>query len=213
MIAFRARPQFSARTVRGSFWRALAFFLVGGAVLLFVGTWLVSRFGDAPDSGSAAFFVWDNMVGDLGEVDTASDATAPLWVRMVINLIGAATVIGATILLFRSPSYTRTLDAADEARVRTLLREFGSEDSLGYFATRRDKSIVWEHGRRGDRAGRGVLPGGRLGEPGQRQPGRRPAALAGRDRGVAAAGPAQRLVAGGDGSRRPRARSPTPTPG
>ena len=46
-----ARPQFSARTVRGSFWRALAFFLVGGAVLLFVGAWLVSRFGDAPDSG------------------------------------------------------------------------------------------------------------------------------------------------------------------
>ena len=146
VIAVRARPQFSARTVRGSFWRALAFFLVGGAVLLVVGTWLVSRFGDAPDSGSAAFFVWDNMVGDLGEVDTASDATAPLWVRIVINLIGAATVIGATILLFRSPTYTRTLDAADEARVRTLLREFGSEDSLGYFATRRDKAVVWETG-------------------------------------------------------------------
>ena len=86
------------------------------------------------------------MVGDLGEVDAASDATAPLWVRIVINLIGAATVIGATILLFRSPTYTRTLDAADEARVRTLLREFGSEDSLGYFATRRDKAVVWETG-------------------------------------------------------------------
>ncbi|MDQ0372352.1 bifunctional lysylphosphatidylglycerol synthetase/lysine--tRNA ligase LysX [Cellulomonas humilata] len=146
VIAVRARPQFSARTVRGSFWRALVFFLAGGAVLLVVGTWLVSRFGDAPDSGSAAFFVWDNMVGDLGEADNASDATAPLWVRIVINLIGAATVIGATILLFRSPTYTRTLDAADEARVRTLLREFGSEDSLGYFATRRDKAVVWETG-------------------------------------------------------------------
>ncbi|WP_456787834.1 bifunctional lysylphosphatidylglycerol synthetase/lysine--tRNA ligase LysX [Cellulomonas sp. P5_C5] len=146
VVAVRARPQFSARTVRGSFWRALAFFLVGGAVLLLLGTWLVSRFGDAPDSGSAAFYVWDNMVGDLGEADAASDATAPLWVRIVLNLIGAATVIGATILLFRSPSYTRTLDAVDEARVRTLLREFGSEDSLGYFATRRDKAMVWETG-------------------------------------------------------------------
>ncbi|KQT02573.1 hypothetical protein ASG23_01460 [Cellulomonas sp. Leaf395] len=146
VIALRARPQFSARTVRGSFWRALALFLVGGAVTLFVGAWLVTTFGDAPDSGSAAYFVWDAMLGELGKVDSASAATAPWWVRGIINLLGAATVIGATILLFRSPSYTRTLDAADEARVRTLLREFGSEDSLGYFATRRDKSVVWESG-------------------------------------------------------------------
>ena len=64
----------------------------------------------------------------------------------MIDLIAAATVVGATVLLFRSPPYTRTLDAADEARVRTLLREFGAEDSLGYFATRRDKSIVWDTG-------------------------------------------------------------------
>ncbi|KQR11214.1 hypothetical protein ASF78_14935 [Cellulomonas sp. Leaf334] len=146
VVAVRARPQFSARTVRGSFWRALAFFLVGGAVMLFVGAWLVTRFGNAPDSGSAAFFVWDAMVGDLGEVDTESDATAPWWVRGILNLLGAATIIGATILLFRSPSYTRMLDATDEARVRTLLKEFGSEDSLGYFATRRDKAVVWETG-------------------------------------------------------------------
>jgi lysyl-tRNA synthetase class 2 len=34
----------------------------------------------------------------------------------------------------------------DEARVRTLLRSFGDWDSLGYFATRRDKSIVWNTG-------------------------------------------------------------------
>ncbi|GEK22399.1 bifunctional lysylphosphatidylglycerol synthetase/lysine--tRNA ligase LysX [Cellulomonas xylanilytica] len=146
VVAFRARPQFSARTVRGSFWRALAFFLAGGAVMLFVGAWLVTRFGNAPDSGSAAFFVWDAMIGDLGGIDTSSDATAPWWVRGILNLLGAATVVGATVLLFRSPSYTRTLDAADEARIRTLLRQFGSEDSLGYFATRRDKAVVWESG-------------------------------------------------------------------
>ena len=35
----------------GSFWAALAFFLVGGAVILFVGTWLVTRFGQSDDAG------------------------------------------------------------------------------------------------------------------------------------------------------------------
>ena len=30
--------------------------------------------------------------------------------------------------------------------MRTLLRSFGEWDSLGYFATRRDKSIVWNTG-------------------------------------------------------------------
>ena len=34
----------------------------------------------------------------------------------------------------------------DEAKVRALLRDFGDHDSLGYFATRRDKSVVWDTG-------------------------------------------------------------------
>jgi len=146
VVLIRSRRQFGAKAVRGSFLRALALFVAGGVVVLVVGSWLVTRFGDAPTSGSSASFVWGNMLGDIGEVGESSGATAPLWVHGVINLIAAATVVGATILLFRSPAYTRTLDAADEARVRTLLREFGAEDSLGYFATRRDKSIVWESG-------------------------------------------------------------------
>ena len=28
--------------------------------------------------------------------------------------------------------------------MRTLLRDFGDLDSLGYFATRRDKAVIWD---------------------------------------------------------------------
>ena len=28
--------------------------------------------------------------------------------------------------------------------MRTLLRDYGDLDSLGYFATRRDKAVVWD---------------------------------------------------------------------
>jgi lysyl-tRNA synthetase class 2 len=55
-------------------------------------------------------------------------------------------VLASAYLLFRAPGFARTLDAADEARVRALLREYGDEDSLGYFATRRDKAVVWDTG-------------------------------------------------------------------
>ena len=131
-------------------------------MLLFVGTWLVSRFGDAPDSGLGGVLRVGQHGRRPGRGRHRERRDGPLWVRLVINLIGAATVIGATILLFRSPTYTRTLDAADEARVRTLLREFGVEDSLGYFATRGTRRWC---GRRGTRRPRG--PGCRTGWSGR----------------------------------------------
>ena len=86
------------------------------------------------------------LFGDIGLEGLEVDVTAPLWVNLVVGLMGAATVLGSAYLLFRAPRHTHTLDAADEARVRTLLRQFGETDSLGYFATRRDKSVVWDSG-------------------------------------------------------------------
>ena len=45
---------------------------------------------------------------------------------------------------FRSPSAAPTRSAADdEERLRGLLARHGDRDSLGYFALRRDKSVVW----------------------------------------------------------------------
>lgn len=146
VVLLRARRQFAARAVRGSFLRALTVFLLGGALTLVVGTALVLRFGTEQATGSAAQYAFGIMLGDIGEIGDPSGARAPLWVGAVVNLLAAATVVVSTVLLFRSPSFTRTLDAADEARVRTLLRDFGAEDSLGYFATRRDKAVVWDSG-------------------------------------------------------------------
>ena len=146
VVLVRARRQFGARAVRGSFLRAVAVFLVGGAVTFVVGTELVLRFGTEEVAGSATGYVFGVMLGDIGEIGDPSGATAPLWVSAVVNLLAATTVVLSTVLLFRSPAFARTLDAADEARVRTLLREHGGEDSLGYFATRRDKAVVWDSG-------------------------------------------------------------------
>ena len=89
------------------------------------------------------------MLADLGRVGFDSAVSAPWWVRLVVGLFGAVVVITAATLLFRAPRDTRSLDVADEAHVRAMLRDFGDHDSLGYFATRRDKSVVWDTGEPG----------------------------------------------------------------
>ncbi|HEX6886953.1 MAG TPA: bifunctional lysylphosphatidylglycerol synthetase/lysine--tRNA ligase LysX [Candidatus Nanopelagicales bacterium] len=146
VLMLRVRSQFPARAVRGNRWRALAVLLLGSALTMLVGGLLTQRFGSSPNLASAALHVLDSIVGDVGRVllDINLKVTSPLWVRAVFGLMGAATVVAAAYQLFRPPAFSRTLDAADEARVRTLLREFGDEDSLGYFATRRDKGVVWD---------------------------------------------------------------------
>ena len=148
VIAIRSRAQFTARGVPGSVPAAVAVFLLGGVVMLVLGTFLIDRFGQTPSVGAAAIHVLDAMLGEVGQLGASArdTVTSPLWVRGVLGLLGAAVVLTSAYLLFRPPRDTRTLDAADEARLRTLLRDFGDHDSLGYFATRRDKSVVWDTG-------------------------------------------------------------------
>jgi lysyl-tRNA synthetase class 2 len=146
VLAVRVKQQFAARAVRGNVPSAAVAFLLGGVVTVVVGTVLVDRYGKAPDPEAALVWVLDQMLGDIGLIGAPVDVTAPLWVRAIVGVLGAVTVLASAYLLFRAPGFARTLDAADEARVRALLREYGDEDSLGYFATRRDKAVVWDTG-------------------------------------------------------------------
>ena len=52
--------------------------------------------------------------------------------------------MGTTLfLLLRAPRPLPLLTADDQARMRDLLVRHGERDSLGYFALRGDKSVVW----------------------------------------------------------------------
>ena len=145
VILWRAKPQFQAHGRLRNLIAAIACFLVGGVVILILGTWLVRTFGTSPDLLTAALHVLDKLFGEVGLV-RADEVHSPLWVTILLDVMGAAVILASTYLLFKPPPETHTLSAVDEARVRTLLRSFGEWDSLGYFATRRDKSIVWNTG-------------------------------------------------------------------
>ena len=49
----------------------------------------------------------------------------------------------AAIVLFQSQRAENALTGEDESAIRGLLELYGKNDSLGYFATRRDKSVVF----------------------------------------------------------------------
>jgi len=56
---------------------------------------------------------------------------------------GLITVVAVTLLALRPSEPIARLSRADEERLRLLLAKHGGRDSLGYFALRRDKSVVW----------------------------------------------------------------------
>ncbi|MCD9154913.1 bifunctional lysylphosphatidylglycerol synthetase/lysine--tRNA ligase LysX [Aeromicrobium duanguangcaii] len=148
-LAWRVRDEFTARWVPRIVLRAALVFVGGGVVMLFTCAGLVRMFGTAADFGEAAGYVEASMLADIGRsgVDLTSDGvTAPIWVSLVIAVFGASVVLGSALIAFWVPGEGHGLSALDEAVVRGMLRDHGQEDSLGYFATRRDKAVVWDTG-------------------------------------------------------------------
>ncbi|MCX3061440.1 phosphatidylglycerol lysyltransferase domain-containing protein [Streptomyces beihaiensis] len=67
----------------------------------------------------------------------------PNWVDVVINVLSTALLVAVVHCAFRSRRAVDPLTGHDESRLRALLAKDGERDSLGYFALRREKSVVW----------------------------------------------------------------------
>ncbi|GGZ37026.1 membrane protein [Streptomyces inusitatus] len=67
----------------------------------------------------------------------------PGWAKVVINLMSTALILLVLYAAFRSRRAADAITKDDEERLRGLLEHHGERDSLGYFALRRDKSVVW----------------------------------------------------------------------
>ncbi|MDN3295453.1 phosphatidylglycerol lysyltransferase domain-containing protein [Streptomyces ficellus] len=74
--------------------------------------------------------------------------TTPGWVDVVINVMAALLLIAVLYAAFRSRRVVDPLGPQDEEQLRALLERHGERDSLGYFALRREKSVVWSPTRK-----------------------------------------------------------------
>ncbi|ARP70769.1 hypothetical protein LK07_14395 [Streptomyces pluripotens] len=80
-------------------------------------------------------------VGPLA--DHASTVDAPRWADVIVNILIAAVFLLVLYACFRAPRGECLLSPQDEERLRSLLDRHGDRDSLGYFALRRDKAVIF----------------------------------------------------------------------
>ncbi|MEU4031962.1 phosphatidylglycerol lysyltransferase domain-containing protein [Streptomyces anulatus] len=69
--------------------------------------------------------------------------TTPGWANVLINLMSTALILLVLYAAFRSRRAVDPQTKEDQRKMRVLLERHGDRDSLGYFALRCDKSIIW----------------------------------------------------------------------
>ncbi|MCW8102391.1 phosphatidylglycerol lysyltransferase domain-containing protein [Streptomyces tauricus] len=141
----RHRDEFTALPDPRSRWRALANFVLMGAGSLVLGLVIVSAhprrlIGD-PSLADRIAHVLYGLFGLEGPLDY--QGTTSWTVAFSLGALGLLTAVTTIYLAFRPEHPAARLTEDDEARLRALLDKHGGRDSLGHFALRRDKAVVF----------------------------------------------------------------------
>ncbi|MFE6629511.1 phosphatidylglycerol lysyltransferase domain-containing protein [Streptomyces rochei] len=141
----RHRDQFAALPDPRSRWRALANFVLMSAGSLTLGLLVVNAhphrmIGD-PSLADRITHVLYGLFGVEGPVDYRGNTS---WtVAFSLGALGLLTAVTTVYLAFRPEHPAARLTEDDETRLRALLARHGGRDSLGHFALRRDKAVVF----------------------------------------------------------------------
>ncbi|MFB6958962.1 phosphatidylglycerol lysyltransferase domain-containing protein [Streptomyces sp. NPDC056309] len=139
------RGEFAALPDPRSRWRALANFVLMSAGSLALGMIIVSvhthRMVGDPSVADRLTHVVYGLIGFEGPVDYQGNTS---WtVAFSLGALGWLTAVTTAYLAFRPEHPAARLTEEDETRLRELLARHGGRDSLGHFALRRDKAVVF----------------------------------------------------------------------
>ncbi|MCD9879288.1 bifunctional lysylphosphatidylglycerol synthetase/lysine--tRNA ligase LysX [Streptomyces guryensis] len=137
-----ARREFYAASRRAAVRRALVVLLAGVVVGILVGWGLVAAFPGTLPEGQRLLWAANRVCGGLVS-GRSFDGRPPRALFFLLGLFGALALLNAAAALFRSQRLEGALHGDEEPRIRALLGAYGEQDSLGYFATRRDKAVVF----------------------------------------------------------------------
>ncbi|MFJ5227688.1 phosphatidylglycerol lysyltransferase domain-containing protein [Streptomyces sp. NPDC088400] len=144
-LVVRHRREFAALPDPRSRWKALANFVLMGAGSIGLGLIIVSAhphrtLGD-PSLTDRLEHVLYGLFGLEGPVDYSGSVD---WtVGASLGALGLLTALTTVYLAFRPEHPAARLTEDDEQRLRALLALHGRRDSLGHFALRRDKGVVF----------------------------------------------------------------------
>ncbi|WP_030598202.1 bifunctional lysylphosphatidylglycerol synthetase/lysine--tRNA ligase LysX [Streptomyces fulvoviolaceus] len=143
-----ARREFYAASRRAAVRRAVLVLFAGLVAGILAGWGLVELFPGTLPRGQRLAWAADRVCGGL--VSGGSfDGRPPRALFFLLGLFGALALLNAATTLFRSQRMEAALHDDEEARIRALLKAYGDQDSLGYFATRRDKAVVFSPSGKG----------------------------------------------------------------
>ncbi|WP_392669940.1 phosphatidylglycerol lysyltransferase domain-containing protein [Streptomyces sp. LN785] len=142
------RREFYAKGDRSNPKLAAVVAVLGLLITSLIATGLVTVTNQAHDEYRSTFLDrW--RYGALRLISVAADnsrfpgITVPGWVDVVINILSTLLLIAVVYAAFRSRRAVDAITPEDEDRLRVLLDRNGDRDSLGYFALRREKSVIW----------------------------------------------------------------------
>ncbi|WP_425296811.1 bifunctional lysylphosphatidylglycerol synthetase/lysine--tRNA ligase LysX, partial [Nocardia cyriacigeorgica] len=143
-VLVAAWPEFYTRVRRGAGRKALLA-LVGGAALgCLLGWGLVEMFpGSLPAGAQRPLWAVYRVTGAILVENEQFDGSPHHFVNFLLGLFGAVALLSAFMVLLRSQRADNAMTGLDESALRGLLARSDVEDSLGYFATRRDKAVVF----------------------------------------------------------------------
>ncbi len=148
---FLIREEFYAKPVRRVITRALIVF--GQLIFLSfaIGIALILApdrlFGGEVSISRMLLTVVHGLVGIAGPVRFISHREQDIFDYSMAGL-GLLTVIAPILTLLQPSPPKPRMTQEDENGIRGLLAEFGDRDSVGYFALREDKSVVWSNTRK-----------------------------------------------------------------
>jgi len=127
-------------------WRALTVLIWLLAADLLIGLGYLAAPADVPGGYSFAArleTVVNGLVGVGGPVAFSPHDARGDFFYLLMGALGFVTVIVTAHLFLRPAKVQGRLDANDAGKIRALLGRHGAADSLGYFALRHDKSVIW----------------------------------------------------------------------
>jgi lysyl-tRNA synthetase class 2 len=144
VLLLLARREFWAKVRRAAMLKAAVTLVAGMAVGILVAWGLLERFPGTLDPDYRLAYAVNRVSGFAAVDKDLFDGGHPhVFLNALFGLFGAVALMLAAVVLFQSQRAGNALTGEDESAIRGLLELYGKNDSLGYFATRRDKAVVF----------------------------------------------------------------------
>jgi len=151
VLLWLGRAAFPSRLEHGALRRALLILITGVIASIALALVLTFSFPRSLDTvGRKIAWAVRGAIGLEPDQNDAgwADHHGHHWIAVVASLVSAIALILATVTFLRSAQKENRLTETDELNVRRLLLRAGERDSLGYFATRHEKGVVFAPGQR-----------------------------------------------------------------